>query len=280
MIVDTLQMWTHQFKDYRQSCQEELAYLPEGKLTCTHCKDGRIRYYCDYDDENDERQRMGVGRNIVLRNQLARKVYLGKMVKALDKNIAALERLCKRWLPCSPQDIIASLPSAYRDLPDDVYFSQQKEGIYQGLTASERERIASHTVWGAQEYDQSTMYPEGLIVTTSFGLKVRSRVESLIAEKLHEYGIPFRYEQKLRLSSGLYAPDFTFEGSDGHEFYLEYCGMMNDGSYVRDFSEKRALYEAEGITQWRNMIYLYATDNNLDMREIDAVIRTKVMAWL
>ena len=56
--------------------------------------------------------------------------------------------------------------------------------------------------------------------------------------------------------------------------------MMNDRSYVRDFSEKRALYEAEGITQWRNMIYLYATDNNLDMREIDAVIRTKVMAWL
>lgn len=280
MISDRLQMWILQLKKYRQNCQDELANLPEGKLTCTHCKDGRIRYYCDYFDKDDKRKRKGVGRNLELRDQLARKTYLQKMVRALDVNIAALERLCKRWVSCSPQDIIASMPNAYRSLPDESYFSQRKESVYQSLTTSEKERIASHVAWGEQDYDQSTAFPEGLTVTTSFGLKVRSKAESLIAEKLHEYGIPFRYEQKLRLRSGLYSPDFTFEGADGREFYLEFCGMMNNEDYVRAYRQKRDFYEDDGIVPWRNIVYLYATDNNLDMQVVDAVVRTQVMAWL
>ena len=123
-------------------------------------------------------------------------------------------------------------------------------------------------------------YPEGLTNTTTFGLKVRSKAESLIAEKLHEYGIPFRYEQKLYLNGQLLVPDFTFEAADGSQCYLEFCGMMDDPEYVSAYNTKCMLYEDAGIVPWRNIEYLYAAGNTLDMQIVDAVIRTQVMAWL
>ena len=148
------------------------------------------------------------------------------------------------------------------------------------LTASEVERIKAHEAWGASEYARSTMYPEGLRIITSFGLKVRSKAESLIAERLHHFGIPFHYEEKLYLPSGLVVPDFTFEAADKSHFYLEFCGMMNDEKYVKEHWIKRDFYEEVGIVPWRNIVYLYAVDNSLDVQVVDEEIRTKIMAWL
>lgn len=279
MIIDAISYLLDQLKEYQQCCQVELDDMPEGSLTCSHGKDGFIRYYHDIRDE-DGRGRNGISRDILLRNQLARKAYLTKLVKALDRDIAELERLSKRWTSCRPEDIISQLPKAYRDLPTEAFFDQQNVQLPKGLTNDLQERIRSHEAWGAQAYAQSTMIPESLTITTTFGLKVRSKAESLIAEQLHRYGIPFRYEQKLYLNGQLFVPDFTFEGADGKEFYLEFCGMMNDVNYVRRHYEKRAFYEDAGIVPWRNIVYIYAFDNTLDMQVVDAEIRSKVMAWL
>lgn len=280
MFINTISTWLDQLKTYRQSCHEELCDLPEGNLTCYHCKDGHLRYSLDTYDGYGKRHCQGVSKNIPVRNQLARKGYLTKLIKALDKDIAELERLSKRWVSCRPEDVISQLPKAYRDLPTEAFFDQQKAQLPKGLANDLRKRIHAHEAWGAQEYDQSTMFPESLTNTTTFGLKVRSKAESLIAEQLHRYGIPFRYEQKLYLSGQLFVPDFTFEGANSKEFYLEFCGMMNDSEYVRRHYEKRAFYENAGIVPWRNIIYIYACDNILDMQVVDAEIRSKVMAWL
>ena len=44
--------------------------------------------------------------------------------------------------------------------------------------------------WQAQPYKQSTYMSEKKIHTTSHGLKVRSKSEVLIAERLYEHDIP------------------------------------------------------------------------------------------
>lgn len=69
-------------------------------------------------------------------------------------------------------------------------------------------------------------------VLTSFGLKVRSKSEVFIAEKLYEKKISFKYEQPLSAEGKTYYPDFTlFIGKK--EYYWEHFGMMNDEVYAK-----------------------------------------------
>ena len=37
------------------------------------------------------------------------------------------------------------------------------------------------------------------------------------------------------------------------------------------------MYERAGITEWNDMIYSYSDGDSLDMRIIDAVIRTRIL---
>ena len=60
--------------------------------------------------------------------------------------------------------------------------------------------------WGDGFYRQSDYMPEKKIHTTSKGLKVRSKSEVLIAEKLYEHNIEFRYEQILQIEQMEFAP--------------------------------------------------------------------------
>ena len=109
---------------------------------------------------------------------------------------------------------------------------------------------------------------------------MRSKAEVLIAEKLYEYGIPFRYEQILLLGNRQYAPDFTFEAADGSEFYLEFFGMMDNEEYAANCWQKIMTYKQAGIVPWRNAIYIYATGNNIDMPQIEAVIKNWILPKL
>lgn len=280
MITDTLHYWQSEFTQLRDNYEAELKVLPEGKLSCYHDNKGYTHYYQTTTDVDDERLRKGIGRNPNLLRQLARKAYLGKAIKLLNANIASLSCLQKRWKPCSPQEIIAHLPNSLRDVPADAFLCRHKDLKLCRHATSAEERIRSHITWGQQRYPQSERHLEQLTITTSFGLQMRSKAESLIAEKLHEYGIPFRYEQTIKVGIYTFAPDFTFEGADGSEFYLEFCGMMDDPTYVQNFLWKRQQYELADIVPWRNMIYIYATGNNLDMQEIDSIIQTRVIGWL
>ena len=106
------------------------------------------------------------------------------------------------------------------------------------------------------------------------------KAEVLIAETLYSYGIPFRYEQELEAGGATFHPDFTFEGAGGKEFYLEFCGMMDDPAYVEGHKRKRSAYEAAGIAEWDNIIYLYASGNSTDMMYVDSVVRTLVVPKL
>ncbi|NHM15383.1 hypothetical protein GMI69_01675 [Eggerthellaceae bacterium zg-887] len=280
MAPDNMRTMLAEIQKRRVAYEAELASLPVGHLICSHSKNGDIRYYWAYNDDQDCYCREGVGQNRALRRQLARKAYLEKAVQTLRYDEKLLADVCKRWKPCSPEAILSLVPRAYRDLPDADFFDTKADAGPGVLGGDAEERIRRHEQWGLQPYRRSMKRSEGLTILTSFGLRVRSKAELLIAEKLHEYGIPFRYEQVIVVDGVSLSPDFTFEGADGNEFYLEFCGMMDVPDYVERHLRKRRHYEREGIVPWRNIIYLYASGNEMDMRQIDAVIRTQVVPWL
>ena len=67
-------------------------------------------------------------------------------------------------------------------------------------------------------------------------------------------------------------PDFSFEDKYCEEFYIEYCGMMDDPGYVRNHLIKRSRYERNGVNEWNNIRYIYSKDDSLNAVEIKHVL--------
>ncbi len=98
-----------------------------------------------------------------------------------------------------------------------------------------------------EEVEPSDYLPEGRTLRTTRGERMRSKAEVLIAKTLYSYGVPFRYEQELAVDGMTFHPDFTFEGAGGKEFYLEFCGMMDNPAYVESRKRKRDAYERGSV---------------------------------
>ena len=76
------------------------------------------------------------------------------------------------------------------------------------------------------------------------------------------------------------SPDFGFQDAFNKEFYLEYCGMMDNKKYLENFLSKREKYEAVGINEWTNMIYAFSNGPNINVAQIDYIIETLIIPRL
>lgn len=86
-------------------------------------------------------------------------------------------------------------------------------------------------------------YEDGRIHHTLADVVVRSKSEVIIANMLHERGIPFQYEQPLYACDGtFYLPDFTITWR-GTEYFWEHVGMLHRDDYRAHWEKKRAWYE-------------------------------------
>ncbi|HJH43691.1 hypothetical protein C2L80_07970 [Rubneribacter badeniensis] len=278
MIYQQLENALAQLQEARTRYEFELEGMPDGKLVHVKAADGE-RYYVEVRD-GERPSRRGITRRPDLVATFARKEYLRKALAVIDHDVRTLERAVRRYKRFDPEEVVGSLSSAYRDLPLDAFYHPLVDTVALSLDATDEQRIASHAAWGAEAPGPSDYLPEGRTLRTSRGERMRSKAEVLIAETLYSYGIPFRYEQELEAGGATFHPDFTFEGAGGKEFYLEFCGMMDDPAYVEGHKRKRSAYEAAGIAEWDNIIYLYASGNSTDMMYVDSVVRTLVVPKL
>lgn len=85
-------------------------------------------------------------------------------------------------------------------------------------------------------------YEAGKVHEAITGDMVRSKSEVIVANLLHERGIPFMYEKPLVAKDGtMYLPDFTVTFR-GEEYYWEHVGMLSDQAYAKGWEEKQAWY--------------------------------------
>ena len=79
---------------------------------------------------------------------------------------------------------------------------------------------------------------------TLSGDMVRSKEEVIVANILHQSGIPFTYEEPLHNPDGPpKAPDFTISWRD-KTYYWEHLGMLDVADYAEEWAVKKAWYEA------------------------------------
>lgn len=114
------------------------------------------------------RIRKGITGSPELIQQLARKKYLQQALFMLEQNIPALEGLVKIHRVPTADNILKNLPQAYRELPARSFLPEQRR----------------KDAWAEEPYDQSTYKPEERIHTTARGLRVRSKSEVIIADRL------------------------------------------------------------------------------------------------
>lgn len=278
MILQQLESALAQLREAYARYEFELSEMPEGKLVHVKAPDGE-RYYVDIRD-GKRTTRRGITRQPALVAALARKEYLRRALPVIEHDVRTLERAVQRYRPFDPEEVVKNLSTAYRDLPLDAFYNPLVDTVALSLDAIDEQRIASHAQWGADAPEPNDYMNAGRTLRTSRGERMRSKAEVLIAETLYSYGIPFRYEQKLDIGGVTFHPDFTFEGAGGKAFYLEFCGMMDNPSYVENHKRKRAAYEKAGIAEWVNIIYLYASGNDMDMMHVDSVVRTRIVPWL
>lgn len=248
----------------RELVRISLAGCPPGYLLKTKSA-GRTEFIHIY-YENGMRRKKRVKEDSPEAILLVKKKCLETEASILDNNLKLLDSLLKGFIPTGASSIMAGLPEKLRE-----YFNMSADmpAVY---SSKEIEQ------WAKADYEQSDFMPEAKIHTTSWGLKVRSKSELLIAEKYHERGIPFRYEQVIRYGENIIVPDFTILRADLKLFYHEHCGMPGNEKYMKHHKSKLDIYESLGIVPWDNLIVTYdSKDGNLDLRIIESEISNKLL---
>ena len=278
-VREELQIIVRNLHELKDNYTSEFAKCPPGNLL-NNRNLGTPHYYHSYYDQNGDWKRIYLSNSDPMIGALARKEYLKLSLPAIQKNIKLLEGVLAHYVSLDSQDIIQMARRAYRLLPDQCFFTGQHENelwkTVENLEALTDElieyRCDSHRDWANADYPKNT-YPFRNLQLTSFGLRVRSRGEIVIAEVAHSLGIPFRYDQNIVLDDGsTISPDFSFEDSYYEEFYIEYCGMMDDPDYVRRHMIKRSRFEQSGINEWNNIRYIYSRDDSLNATEVRHIL--------
>lgn len=103
----------------RAAFEEELATCPRGSLWRTD-RSGDVRYYWAW-REGEEYVRIGITGNIEMQQKLARKAYLSKSLKLMDRNIYQLTRALEGMEPLEIGAVVARMTKAYQDLPGEYF---------------------------------------------------------------------------------------------------------------------------------------------------------------
>lgn len=243
-----------------QAYQKSLYRLPKGRL-CFKLIDGKPRYFRW--DENQKKQ-------IYIRKQDEDLVYklkyrriLEEAIHTIEKNLKVQEKLLQKYQAYDPQSCQLRLGKVYQDLPEKYYRIPRQVTLI-------------------DDY-QSKYRPEDLRHVSSFGMKFRSKSEALIAELLHNAGIPFTYEASLVLEDEFgtkhyYKPDFTFILPDGRHIIWEHFGRMDLPEYRKKNCKKLAIYHYNDIYPPKNLIItMESKEGGIDVDAIQYIINTQLL---
>ena len=124
-------------------------------------------------------------------------------------------------------------------------------------------------------YKTNPYYPEDLNQETTFGLKVRSKGEQMIAEVLFKKGFKFHYEEELVLGDAVYYPDFIIWNPKTNELVIwENVGRLDKPNYMFRLLNKLQHYFQYGYYPSVNLILTFDTEKYpVTMERIERVIQ-------
>lgn len=242
----------------KKKCDEVLSKAPEGKLRISHDKNQIKYYHRKNPDEKKGRFLKKEEKEIAV--MLAEKDYYEKMKKQIEKKLNVVNYCIEKY-PFENLGTVYSEINQYRKELIEPYVIPDEEYMKKWM---------SETYMGKPFLDTDAYY------ITKKNERVRSKSEIIIADKLYDMGIPYKYEHPLFLDGiGNIYPDFTIlKINTREEIYLEHFGMMDKPEYVSNFIKKQSTYINNGIIPGKNLFMTFETSERpLNIRELVILIK-------
>lgn len=246
----------------RDDLKKELAELPDGNLNVeVHGDSEYYRLRIPRKGNMKKTVRKTITKDKALVMKLVRKKYVSEALSIIESDLPILSEMIKEYKPFDENSVMEKYVSMHPALADGIY-----------------KDVSDMDGWANHYNRQKDFFDSDLTSVSGDRTVMRSRGEILIAEKLRQYGIPFRYEASLEIPDLLYVPDFTIKRpQDGKIFYWEHFGDVMDEEYMNRNAMKVEMYERYGIVPWDNLIITYDFANGgVNVPLIEGMIH----AWL
>ena len=240
--------------------------LPKGTLksVLVHRKEGNLyQYYCR-SDGYDATGRYLKKEEIGLAKQLAQKEYYEKALKVAEREKALLIT----YLDKSDEN---ALLKVYTDMKEG------KRILVEPYVLTDDEFARR---WQEKKFTGGKFEEDDPVYYTKRGDRVRSKSEQIIADRLFDAGVPYRYEYP-----------FVYDGFEGKKqiftdftalnrrtrtaYRWEHFGRMDDPKYRKTFFWKQSVYSQNKCIPGVGIIFTFEdNDNPLDARYVDKIIET------
>ena len=99
-----------------------------------------------------------------------------------------------------------------------------------------------------------------MVYTAANGIKVRSKSEKIIADKLTSTGCHLNMKPFLNAAESDHILILTVLRRDGGQVYWEHFGLMSDDRYAEKAFYKMAAYQKQGLSIHRELIMTFESD--------------------
>lgn len=213
--------------------ERNMGTYPDGKIHIAGNK-GRVQFYLRPAQKDRAEIYLSKKEKDTIKVLLQKK-YDEDALKLLNIEIASLEKFLKK-----SEKINYKIQSLYSDISNEAQKYINPIDMYNDDYAAE---------WLALPYQKKDVSNNVPLFVTNNGEHVRSKSELMIANRLFELRIPYKYEAPLKLSDGrVIYPDFTvWNAGKRCEVYWEHRGMMDKQDYACHSLKRIKDYSKEGI---------------------------------
>ena len=250
---DTLTKEVRRLKELQTQLETAVADAPAGTLEI--CGSSAVQYY----QVIDGRKTYLGSAQVSTTQALAQKRYDEKLLKETRAYIAHLEKLLAKKEPTDPGTLFDRLPKARQELVVPYYLSDEAFAEW----------------WDSLDYSGLEFREGQPEHFTTKGERVRSKSEVLIANRLAERGILYKYEYPVCLEhKGVVYPDFCVVNLRTRKVYFwEHLGMEDDPNYAVSNMAKLRAYQRDGILPGDALLLTHETMKEpLTIKMIDEII--------
>lgn len=243
----------------KTALEKSVRKYPEGKIHIVR-KKNKVQYYLRTSSQDKS------GEYISKKQMDMIKVYLQKryeedVLRLLNIEMTSLEKFLKK-----SNEINLKIQSLYSENPLEI------QKCINPIDMKDEDYAIE---WQNKPYQKKNILDNIPVFVTNRGEKVRSKSELMIANRLHQLKIPYKYECALTLSGGrVIYPDFTiWDVKNRREVYWEHRGMMDNQDYANHSVQRMKEYNRQNIFPGKNLIITEETSTMpLETREIDNII--------
>lgn len=251
--------YIEKMNDMQKKVNDELEKSRDGWME-RRIRNGHVSYNLVI-KKNNRRKSRSITDNEKILKQMARKKFLTLKKKEIEIILKTIRNSSKKIKRTEKNSALSQAMSFYPEIPMSYFLGIENLGI-----------------WDGTQQSQNDFKEENKIIKSDKGVFMRSKSERIIAARFDFYGVPYIYEQEIKLKSGkkIY-PDFTLINPVTKEIiYWEHFGMMNDINYVNKNLNKLREYISNEIVPGKNLIVTFEDSYGIDIDFVNFFINEKI----